>query len=861
LIVIPLVVWVPGWLTWRALGIQGAGLLERAERVFLHIFVSLLISAGLATVLAELGIFSLASLLSGLIVTCLGLRTIETRDWRLEIRFSVSNLQSLISNLQSLFSPWAAGLMAILILAAVLFFRPAEAVLVMDDAGVYVIHGLTLARTGGPAIRDPLLPSLSSAAAEQVLPFVRYESSYIRHEGAFHIWHWGRGLVQPSFFHLPSIWMAVLALIAGPRAAHWATPLAGLLAVGGFALLSRRLFGPVAGLTAALLLTLSFPQVWYARYPTSEMFMQAWLAGGLFLQAVFLQPLDRHRPEPFDLAQDRLDGGLETPHRLRYFGVAAGVALGQLLLIRVDAWVAILAIGLCFAGWFLKDQRHPQPLRRVVGHRWFLVPLALTLAWAGLHAALFASSYVTSLMHLYITPRLGAMVVLGVAAGVAAVFIAWYRPTAIPFNVPTSGVSRWVAGSIMAGMWAFALVVGTRASVGIDAIRWLNWYFTPLGLAAALIGSVLVAREGISRPAQVLLLIALLYVLLYLPAPRARPIQPWGVRRFVPAVLPALSLLMGYLVTRIPVPGSAPLRRSVRVGLVLILALLLAQNVWPVLAHDEYAGVWDQVEGLAGRFEPGTVVLFNQTGVGQAVAQPLTYLYDRPAFVLQIETPDPQMIGELMDQWSASGRPVYLAITGLAPWLADLEVGLEPAGDFTFQFPRLERPTTHAPRKVETQNWRIDLYRLVPEANRELVSHLEMGPGELFYVLAGFYDREVSPKGTTFRWTDGAARISLPVSQNATSLTLRVSGPPTQAPRPDLTLFIDGREVGTWELPDRFTTLSVNVPAGAATDSRLDILLQSDTWVPKRAGLGDDDRRLGVVVDWIAVHYSLFTGH
>jgi len=43
------------------------------------------------------------------------------------------------------------------------------------------------------------------------------------------------------------------------------------------------------------------------------------------------------------------------------------------------------------------------------------------------------------------------------------------------------------------------------------------------------------------------------------------------------------------------------------------------------------------------------------------------------------------------------------------------------------------------------------------------------------------------------------------------------------------------------------------VPAGAAADGRLDILLESDTWVPAEAGLRDDDRRLGVVVDWVAV--------
>jgi hypothetical protein len=817
------------------------------ERVFLCVFVSLMISAGLATLLAELGILSLVSLLAGLILTCLVLWRVERGGQKMEngggkmengegdmestSPLPVSTFRLPFSLFPLPFSLWTAGLLAVLILAAVLFFHPAEAVLVMDDAGVYVIHGLTLARTGRLDIVDPLLPSISGTKADQLLPFLRYESSYIRH-GGFYIWNWWRGLIRPSFFHFPSIWMAVLALIAGPRAALWATPLAGLVAVSGFALLGRRLFGPAVGLTAALLLTLSFPQVWYARYPTSEMFMQAWLMGGLFLLTTFLR------------------------HRSRFVGVAAGIALGQIFFIRVDAWVAVLAIGVCFAGWFLKDQHESHPLARVVGDRWFLVPLGLMLVWAGLHATLFASSYVISLMHLYLTPRLGAMAVLGVAIGGAAAFLLWFQPTAITFRIPASGISRWIAGSIMAGVWTVVLVVGTRASVGVDAIRWLNWYYTPLGLAAGLIGAVLVLRHRISRPAQMILLIALMYALLYLPDPRADPTQPWGVRRFVPAVLPALTLLMAYFVARFPAPGPQRLQQAVRVTLALILVTILAQSLRPVLMLDENAGVWDELETLSRQFEPGAVVLFNQTGVGQAVGQPLTYLYDRPAFVLQDQSLDPRSIAELADQWLADGRPVYLAITGMAPWLADLDVGLKPAGVFTFHFPRLERPTTHLPRQMYTVAWPIDLYRVVAAGSRLPIHRLEMEAGELPYVRSGFYDREVTPDGTTFRWTNGAARISLPVSESVTALTLRVSGPPAGVPQRHLTLFIDDQQVGAWDLPDRFVTLSADVPAGAAQDGWLDILLRSDSWQPAEAGLGDDDRRLGVVVDWIAVSFQ-----
>jgi len=829
LVAVPLLAWVPGVLIWRALG-NGVPF-DRSERRLIEFLTSIFITTLVATFLAELSIFSSVSLLGCLGLVCLivgwnvwRVESSKIRDWRLAIRCDP----------RSLFSPWAVGLSAVLILAAFLFFHPAEAFLVMDDSGVYVIHGLTLARTGGLSLRDPLLPSLSLAEATELLPFIRHDAGYIRIDGAFHIWHWGRGIIQPSFLHLPSIWMAVLASLGGPSAAVWATPLAGLMSIAAAAFLARRLFGSAVGLATALLLATNFPQVWYARYPTSEMYTQAWLMSGLFLLTVFLQ------------------------QRWRLAGVVAGLGLGELLLIRVDAWIAPVAVLLCFAGWFLKGFRASTLTSRSVGDRWCLVPLVLTMIWATLHAWLFATAYVTSIMHLHLSPRLAAMAMLGVAVLAGGAAILWYRSALVHTRLPFASVpvtSLWGTGLVIAGIWVTISVLGTQTRVSTTMLRWLSWYLTPIGLIAACAGLVRILRRGSTRPTQAVLLIVLLYALLYLPNPRTNhPIQPWGIRRLVPAVLPGLMLMMAYFAATLPLPVSQRWRQAIRVGLVVILALLLARPVRPVLAYDEYAGVWEQLDALAERFNPGAVVLFNRTGVGQAVAQPLMYLYDRPSFILQAEKPDLQVIEQAAMRWDAEGRPVYLALTGLAPWLADLSLGLEPVGEFTLRFPRLEPSQTHPPRKTYTAVWRIDLYRLVPEGKRGPVSRLDMGPGELPYLRQGFHDRETTPEGVTFRWTDGDGVITLPVANDVSQLRLRVAGPPADILRPTLRVFIDGEVVGAWKLPDGFVTLQTAIPPQAAADGRLEIELRSDTWVPRQAGRGDDERRLGVVVDWISVN-------
>lgn len=820
----PLLAWLPGWLMVRRFGSAASARLSTAERGFCYLFASLVATAAVAILLAELSIFSLVGLLAGSGVLCLVLA------WARSAARSRPAPADPSSGSEGALPPWrrapfGLGLAGVLGLAAFLFFRPAETILVFDDSAVYTIRAVTLARTGALDIHDPLLADIAPGQAGAVLPF-RYGAGYLRHEG-FYIWQWGPGVVRPSFFHLPSIWMAVAALLGGPRAAVWAVPVTGLLAVAAFAILVRRLFGSGVALAAALLLTVSFPQVAYARYATSEIFMQAWLLGGLWLLAVFLE---------------------ERAHLL---GVMAGIALGQLTFIRIDAWVVAAAIGLCFAIWALKDGV-PTSERRP-GDRWFLIPFALTGAWGALHAALYASPYIISLMHFYLSPRVAAftLVALLITGGMAVV--AWLRSQGrLPALAwPSPGVASRTTVVVLAGT-GVTIALGVTAA-DPDALHWLSWYLTPLTLMLALAGAAFMWQHGLRRPAQVFLLTALLYALLYLPAPRAYPVQPWAIRRFVPEVLPGLILLAAYFLVRVPLWGSARGQQIVRLAGVVVLIGVVAYPTRVLAGHAEYAGAWDQVEGLAGDLPPRAVLLFNGTGAGEAVAQPLTYLYDRPSFVVEPKEPDLGAIEALTNTWLDEGRPVYFAISEMAPWLADFRTRLLPAGTVHLAFPRLKATVDGAPSTVAAVDWYVDLYRLRRQAVDVPVDRLEMEAGELGYLLSGFYERETSPAGETYRWTDGAARLRVPVEESARGLELRMAGPPPDVAPAAVSVVVDGVVAARWQQANGFDVRDVALPATAAADGWLDVELRSDTWVPSAAGVSDDNRQLGVVVDWIQV--------
>ena len=135
----------------------------------------------------------------------------------------------------------------------------------------------------------------------------------------FHILDPASGLVVGQFPHLFPASVAVaygLDGLTGVRrtTAWWAV--LGLLAVYLFA---ARLFGKAVAFAAAVLLALTLVEVWFARYPNTEMMMQA-----LFFAALL------------GLVYGHEDGD-------RFFGPVAGVLLGLLLFVRVDAALAIVA--------------------------------------------------------------------------------------------------------------------------------------------------------------------------------------------------------------------------------------------------------------------------------------------------------------------------------------------------------------------------------------------------------------------------------------------------------------------------------------------------------------------------------------
>ena len=160
----------------------------------------------------------------------------------------------------------------------------------------------------------------------------------------------GEDLLVPQFFPGAFVWPGLGDLAGGVWGGLYVVPLFGALSVGISFVLGRELFGRWAGLLGAALLAAGYAQVWWARYPSSEVLTQFFILAGSVVRARFVR-----------------GGGGGT-------GLLAGALLGGAMLVRVDAFLAALVVPalICY------DLLLGRPLRR-----WVPVCAPLLLAGRG----------------------------------------------------------------------------------------------------------------------------------------------------------------------------------------------------------------------------------------------------------------------------------------------------------------------------------------------------------------------------------------------------------------------------------------------------------------------------------------------
>jgi hypothetical protein len=596
---------------------------ERAEVTLLEVltFVAVLLVASIATwslALAQLGRHD------GWLATGLGLATtvvgavVARRVQRPVVRFERTELL----------------LGAATVVAALFMFLPGAPYAYGDkDPGVYVSHAFAIAREGDVVIPDRVLDRVEEPV--MFSPGARYPGFWVEAEHP--------RSVTPQFFHLYAATAATVIDLVGPAGMWTLNPLLAALSTLAVTLAVRRATGTLAAALAATLLVLCMPQVWQAKYTSTEILAQLLLAAAVL-------------------------GGVSSL-RGRWVGGAAlaGIAVGTGFLSRPDGVLYVLlglalVCGLHALRW------------REARVNWFLLGLAVTLPYALWNAYALREGYTLA----NTVPRL---IVLAAAVGAMALVaeVVRRRRPAGPARGPSRRAQRIIGVTIVVAA-AIGLVAawnreswfgedytyfGTQLIPSYDErnLIWLSYFFTPAGLIAMWAGICVVLLPRWRAALLLLVGPGLALMPLYLYEAKVSPRLMWWIRRFIPGIVPSIVVLIAVFLAWALLQRRWPVRIAGGV-LAVVLAVQFAAQSLPLRSHRELGGSYTFGQELAS-IAPGPddgVLLFAWPTHGihdpnRNLPGPVWFIHDRTTALLPVE-PTMADVEEYAEAFP--GEPIYV---------------------------------------------------------------------------------------------------------------------------------------------------------------------------------------------------------
>ena len=796
--------------------------LDAEERVFWHVHLSLAWSLSIVLALAALGKYRFNLLLGINAAVTLVLLLISGR--RLKYDGSARR------------PSWTMAVpVGLIVLGLWRFFPVAEYIIGGKDPGVYVNEGIQIAQRGSLVVRDAAVADVPAFGRPLFFP-PHYSEEYfgVKFMGMF-VRDPNAGTVIGQF---PQLFPASIAigygingLTSGREAvAYWA-----LLGVLSVYFLAARWTGRLAATAAAILLTLHVSQVWFARYPNSEMAMQAALFTAFLALARSTQDDDT------------------------FFGPVAAWLLTLQLFSRVEGLLSVIVCAVAAVlAWIVI------PNRRL---RWsFLLPVAFGTG--------LGLQYLTTLMQAYFwrpleflgkLPQLPTQV--GIVVGLALlVWMSLQRERFGPL------VKRWLPVTVAAAIAVLAVYAyffrqygGKLAPHDAESVRtFINLYlWWPMALAAVA-GLALAAREDFWRaPAFLLTWTAFALFLLY--KIQIVPEHFWLARRFVPIILPGAIVLACYaLFGRSPLVGRSVSGIARAVAAAVIVAVVgsrYAAAAAPVLPHVEYRNIIPYIERLADRFTERDLIIMESRNSGSDVhvlGLPLSYIYAKPVLVLESAKPDRLRLRVFVEQaLKKYDRVLYVGTGGTT--LLSRGLVATPVDSDRVQVDEFEVTLDRLPRRTRRKEFDYGVYQLtIGQAARGQFA-LDVGLRDDLHVL-GFHAKELNGD-RTIRWTQDGSEVAvsgLTGAERTIVLVMSDGGRPISAGQARVRVLFNEVPIGETPVGAGFQSYEFALPAelaGAAgrADLPATLRLESTLWSPAQTSGGTDTRQLGVMLDTVTV--------
>lgn len=841
LVLLPILLFLPGFAVILYVRDRYQANLMLSEFIGLSLAFSLVIGSLVGLVLAEFSRYTLTRLCAVLIL----LSFLVLFAWYLKKKGTPPRSRG-----QSVW--WfTLGLLIIIAVASVLFIGRFEAILTERDVSPYVVEGVNIADHGRIFLKNETMSKLS-ATEGNLLYGSRQRQGKGEYVSGYRIQNQKTGEVSTRYLPYYSVLIAVSYRLLGLKGTlTFFNPYLAVLALLFIVLTARRLFDDKTALASGLVLAISSLMVWFARYPTPEIFTQFLVFLGIYCLCLYY------------------------PRGNGWWGMLAALAFGATIAARLDLY-AILAplaafVLFCLIVTFIKKERPFYML-------WFVLPLVPLIANAYYSQRRFNGSYfseIGTVMPGYF--RLGLKLLLPVLAlTIILAFIFFASSTARRLLAASVGYvkSYWrpALAIILLLICMFGYLVRPHLPTGKfsragqiipsnaeKALYRMSWYFTHLGLILFILGLVLFVLYALNVQTMALFLIGGFFSLLFFYNPACNPLHFWFLRRFIPATIPFMAIMIAYAVVK--VPRIFPFRTVKIVSVVSLLALVLlcgmyTAKIYPVV---QYEGALNAVESLAGRFpDQKSVIIFYGTYARTYFPDLLRYIYSKDTLPLNVERGDPEVFKGLVRKFNAEGKKVYLV--GSSDGVPPITQGLflKPIDSQTVAFKVLKQEYDRRPSKVVPFQFPLYIYEIQDIGKIDIVS-IDVGKADTFCVKEGFH----APEGTAtdkHRWTSGTASFTLPNLQTSNRLTLGISASlgsrPTKNPVP-VKVFAQDREIATLYFESsqysmkKITFDKSILPDGNAKN--LAFKIEVSTWTPSEIMKSSDKRPLGVAVNQLTI--------
>lgn len=546
-------------------------------------------------------------------------------------------------------SPGALAVVALAGVVGAVTLLPGFPYLVGDkDPGVYAAHAVAIERTGGTAVEDPVL---SRRDEVPVTPYL------VHRVPAMYPGYWvdqdDPARVRPQFFHLLPSLLAVAYGVGGFTLLFNVIPAITALAAATLGLAVRRVAGTAAGALTSVLLLVNLMQVWHGRHPATEILTEAFLAGaGLALV----------------LARDARRGWLAT---------VAGILVATGFLARPDGLLPVLIA--YSAAMLLVGLR-----REVALAGRFLAGLGVGMAYASYQAWHLNRTYLLANdMPDWPLVLAGAAAVAVGAVGLRVATDRWgerLAPAARRLargRDPRTLLATAVGAAAAVGLvlaWfrpdLFDPVIATtldgRRIPRLDEynLRKLSWFFTVPGLVVMWAGLVLAMRRRSLTPLWLVVLPGAALFPLYVWEAHIESRLLWWSRRFVPAIIPAMAILIAVALAAL-LAHEGRRRTAARTGGAVLAALLVvlpARQTLEVRPHREFGGSVELIEQIASVAPTDALFLWEHPAPGdpfdpsRVLAGPVWFVHGHASALLP-ESPTPDDVAAFVDAFA--DRPVY----------------------------------------------------------------------------------------------------------------------------------------------------------------------------------------------------------